>query len=172
MITLKKLSSKIKDLCLTEEQTHLTLTGHWDKEHSRIKQTGEVFTPTKLVLEMIEQLPDDQWEDGKTFLDPTCGNGQFLSAVTIIKRELGHKNPLASVYGVDLMPDNVAETKARLLAIAGDTEANRAIVENNIVEADGLKYHWRFDGSPPYDKPKPETNMDDHFDTSCLAPLK
>jgi hypothetical protein len=138
----------IKSLCLEEEKEHALLTGHWDKEQSRIKQTGEVFTPTALVLEMIEQLPADVWEDGKTFLEPSCGNGQFLAVIAIVKRELGHKSVLASCYGVDLMEDNVAECKARLLAIAGDTAANRAIVDSNILCRDGLAYDYSFGTSP------------------------
>jgi 23S rRNA G2445 N2-methylase RlmL len=100
------------------------------------------------VLEMLEQLPDEQWEDGKTFLDPTCGNGQFLSAVLIIKQSLGHENTLSTIYGVDLMPDNVTECKERLLAIAGDTAENRAIVENNILCRNGLEYDYSFGTSP------------------------
>lgn len=91
-------------------------------------------------------MPESIWEEGKTFLDPTCGNGQLLAPVAIIKRELGHKNWLKTIYGVDLMPDNIAETRERLLAIAGDTEENRKIVENNIRCEDGLKYDYRFGG--------------------------
>lgn len=138
----------IKSLCLEEEKQHAIITGHWDKEQSRIKQTGEVFTPTALVLEMLEQLPDEMWEDGRTFLEPSCGNGQFLAAIVIIKQALGHKQVLESVYGVDLMPDNVAECKARLLDIVGDTEQNRAILEQHILCRDGLAYDYSFGTSP------------------------
>ena len=44
------------------------------------------------------------------------------------------------------MPDNVEETRERLLAIAGDTEENRKIVENNIRCEDGLTYDYSFGG--------------------------
>ena len=142
------LNQQLNNLCLEEEKQHAIITGHWDKEQSRIKQTGEVFTPTALVLEMLEQLPDEMWEDGRTFLEPSCGNGQFLAAIVIIKQALGHKQVLESVYGVDLMPDNVAECKARLLDIVGDTEQNRAILEKNILCRDGLSYDYSFGTSP------------------------
>lgn len=112
----------------------------------RQTELGEVFTPTELVLEILEQMPESIWEEGKTFLDPTCGNGQLLAPVAIIKRELGHKNWLETIYGVDLMQDNVNETRERLLAIAGNTEENRKIVENNIRQADGLTYDYSFGG--------------------------
>ena len=88
----------------------------------------------------------DFWDEYNVFLDPTCGNGQLLAPVAIIKRELGHTNWLSTLYGVDLMPDNVEETRERLLAIAGDTEENRKIVENNIRCEDGLTYDYSFGG--------------------------
>lgn len=87
----------------------------------------------------------------KTFLDPTCGNGQLLAPVAIIKKELGHKDWLETIYGVDLMEDNVLETCERLLAIAGDTEENRKIVENNIRQADGLIYDYSFGAEGGFD---------------------
>ena len=55
---------------------------------------------------------------------------------------------LSTIYGVDLMQDNVEECKKRLLCGREDL---RHIVENNIVCADALRYHYRFDGSHPYD---------------------
>lgn len=136
-------SEKSKQLCLVESKSHLLL-----RSQERSNALGEVFTPTALVLEILEELPDEQWEEGKTFLDPTCGNGQFLAAVAIIKRELGHDDPLASIYGVDLMADNVEETKQRLLAICGDTKENREHLENNILCKDGLTYEYTFGQSP------------------------
>ena len=110
----------------------------------RVKQLGEVFTPTELVLEILDQLPDQVWDAGKTYLDPTCGNGQFLAAVLIIKMELGHKSPLSTIYGVDIMQDNVDECRQRLIDIAGDTPKNWKIVRNNIRCEDGLTYDYNF----------------------------
>jgi type I restriction-modification system DNA methylase subunit len=118
------------------------------KSKERSNKFGEVFTPPELVIEMLEQLPTETWDDGKTFLDPASGDGNFIVAVLIVKQSLKHVNPLTSVYGVDLMEDNVAECKARLLAIAGDTPENRAIVENNILCRDGLTYDYSFGTSP------------------------
>jgi len=131
---------------ILKESSNRTLTRGKD----RSDQNGEVFTPTTLVIEILEKLPDDTWQPGKTFLDPTCGNGQFLAAVAIVKRELGHTDYLNTLYGVDLMADNVADTKARLLAIAGDTEANRSTLERNILCRDGLTYDYGF-GSSHFD---------------------
>ena len=50
-----------------------------ERDQARVKSTGEVFTPTPLVQEMLDQLPSDVFTDpSKTFLDNSCGDGQFL----------------------------------------------------------------------------------------------
>lgn len=133
------INQEIKDCCIAESASYM-LT----KSTKRIKELGEVFTPTLLVLEILEQLDTTIWNEGKTYLDPTCGNGQFLVPVLIIKLALGHVNPLSTIYGVDIMEDNVAETRKRLIDIAGDTAANWRIVNNNILCKDGLKYDYSF----------------------------
>lgn len=91
-----------------------------ERERSRVKSTGEVFTPTKLVQEMLDQLPPALFTDPKkTFLDPTCGDGQFLSEVLIRKMENGisYEQALSTIYGVDLMEDNCIETIKRLYMV-------------------------------------------------------
>ena len=129
-----------------------------ERDKLRIKSSGEIFTPTPLVREILEQLPIDQFTDPtKTFLDPSCGDGQFLAEVLIRKMENGStfEQALATTYGVDLMADNVKLCQDRLLCGREDL---RPIVEQNIVCADALKYHYRFDNSPPYDKTTSEIN--------------
>ena len=125
--------------------------GGVERDQLRVKATGEVFTPTELVREMLEQIPVDQFTDpAKTFLDNSCGDGQFLGEVLIRKMENGStfEQALSTVYGVDLMQDNVDECQKRLLCGRTDLEH---IVERNIVCADALRYHYRFDGSDPYE---------------------
>ena len=120
-----------------------------DRERSRVKATGEVFTPTPLVQEILDQLPVEQFRDPtKTFLDPSCGDGQFLGEVLIRKLENGidFEQALSTIYGVDLMQDNVDLCRERLLCGREDL---RHIVEKNIVCADALRYHYRFDGTDP-----------------------
>ena len=61
-----------------------------ERDKIRTKANGEVFTPTPLVQEMLDQLPQDLFSDPtKTFLDNSCGDGQFLSEVLIRKLENG-----------------------------------------------------------------------------------
>lgn len=115
-----------------------------ERDNLRIKATGEVFTPTALVQEIIDQLPRGLFCDpDKTFLDPSCGDGQFLSEVLIKKLENGSsfEQALSTVYGVDLMQDNVDLCRERLLCGREDL---RHIVERNIVCADALTYNYTF----------------------------
>lgn len=94
-----------------------------ERDKSRVKATGEVFTPTPLVQEMLNQLPPEVFTDpNKTFLEPSCGDGQFLSEVIIKKMENGstYEQALSTIYGIDLMPDNCIECIKRLYMVSED----------------------------------------------------
>ena len=122
-----------------------------ERDQLRVKSTGEVFTPTAAVQKMLDTLPDDFFKDAtKTAIDPACGDGQWLSEVLIRKIENGStfEQALSTIYGTDLMQDNVDLCRERLLCGRQDL---RHIVEQNIICADALRYHYRFDGSHPYD---------------------
>lgn len=124
-----------------------TYMGGVERDQLRVKSTGEVFTPTELVREMLEQIPVDQFTDpAKTFLDPSCGDGQFLGEVLIRKMENGStfEQALETIYGVDLMQDNVDQCRERLLC--GRTDLAH-IVERNIVCHDALTYDYSFNGT-------------------------
>jgi len=139
-------AKKIKQLILDESQSKALI-----KSKERQTELGEVFTPSDLVFDMLTELPKETWQEGRTFLDPTCGNGQFLAAILITKIQLGHKNPLATIYGVDIMKDNCAQCRARLFAIARKGKHEKtlkqyeAILKKHIVCADGLEYDYSFD---------------------------
>lgn len=118
-----------------------------ERDRARVKATGEVFTPTQLVQEMLDQLQQELFEDpNKTFLDNSCGDGQFLGEVLIRKMENGStfEQALSTVYGVDLMQDNVDECRKRLLCGREDL---RHIVEKNIICHNALTYNYTF-GEP------------------------
>ena len=89
------------------------------KSKARVKELGEVFTPPALVTEMLSKLPSGSWEHAKTFLEPSCGNGNFL--VQILERKIAAGatplQALSTIHGVDIMEDNADESRARLLAI-------------------------------------------------------
>ena len=139
-----------KSLTLNQIVDHIrnrTYMSGVDRDRARVKATGEVFTPTPLVQEILDRLDPTLFKDAeKTFLDPSCGDGQFLGEVLIRKMENGStfEHALQTVYGVDLMQDNVELCRERLLCGREDL---RHIVEKNIVCADGLEYAYTF-GEP------------------------
>ena len=117
------------------------------RTQARVKATGEVFTPTDLVQTVLDGLPQELFADAdKTFLDNSCGDGQFLSEVLIRKMQNGipFDQALSAIYGVDLMQDNVDLCRERLLC---GQEHLRHIVEKNIVQGNALEYNYTF-GEP------------------------
>lgn len=125
-----------------------------DRDRLRIKQTAEVFTPTSLVQEILDKLEEEDptlfSDPAKTFLDNSCGDGQFLSEVVIRKMERSKcslEQALSTTYGVELMEDNVFECRKRL-AGPNPTEEILKIVNKNIVCHDALSYHYFFDEKP------------------------
>jgi hypothetical protein len=98
------------------------------RRKNRQKQTAEIFTPDFLVNEMLDKLTKygpEIWEKGKTFIDPACGNGNFL--IEILKRKLNLKHnvllSLRSIYGLDIMKDNIVECRLRLLSLISNYES-------------------------------------------------
>lgn len=114
--------------------------------------SNEFFTPYEIVKKMCEKIPDQDWSNpDKTFLEPTCGNFQFIIYI-IYKRILSGidwKTAISTCYGVELMQDNVDEGKQRIfnllesLGIDYNYEEVRSIVDHNFVCNDF--YKWNFD---------------------------
>ena len=120
-----------------------------NKRKNRKKETAEDFTPEPLVNEMLDKLPQEVWSESKTFLDNSAGNGNFL--VVILRRKLAAGHPplqaLSTIYGVELMPDNVEEMKDRLLVelptlTPEEVKKARKIIDHNIVCCDALKFDY------------------------------
>ena len=115
-----------------------------ERDHLRVKSTQEVFTPTVMVQDILDRLDPSLFQHSdQEFVDPTCGDGQFLGEVLIRKMENGStfEQALATIYGVDMMQDNVDLCRERLLCGREDL---RHIVEKNIVCADALTYNYTF----------------------------
>ena len=124
------------------------------ENRTKVKEQGQVYTPKALVdktLRDLEKIRTDAFNNPNyTFCDTMCGNGKFLYSILEKKMASGinKKDALEHIYGVELDPESAEECKNNLLN--GD-ESLRRIVERNIVCADALRYHYRFDGSHPHD---------------------
>lgn len=93
------------------------------KSKKRVQNFGEVFTAEREVKAMCDLIPEETWNkiDSK-FLEPTCGNGNFL--VEILNRKLDRCKDngeailaLSSIWGIDILRDNVEESKNRMVDI-------------------------------------------------------
>jgi type I restriction-modification system DNA methylase subunit len=88
-----------------------------DRMSERVKKTGEFFTPTDLVIEILQKMDINTFAPSKTVIDPACGDGQFLVPVKylkIIHFGMSEEDALKDIYGVDIMRDNVDTCKKRL----------------------------------------------------------
>ena len=121
-----------------------------ERDKLRVKFTSEVFTKTEDVIILLDEFDEEVWLDKtQKFIDPSCGDGQFLSEVVIRKMERSEcslEEALSTTYGVDIMEDNIKLCKERL-AGPNPTKEVLDILDKNIVCADALKYDFSF-GEP------------------------
>lgn len=124
----------------------------------RIKATGEVFTPVDLVDRMCDKIPAETWADPeKTFLEPTFGSGNMLCRM-LERRIASGVSPMDAIrtlYGMELMEDNVKLCKARVKEILKEhgldiTEDVERIIDNNLVCTDFFK--WNIQDWRPYNQ--------------------
>ena len=101
------------------------------KSKKRVADHGEVFTAEREVNAMLDLVKQETERIDSRFLEPACGDGNFLAE--ILRRKLAEvrrkyrrspfdyeKNAvlaISSVYGIDLMMDNVDACRERLFKI-------------------------------------------------------
>lgn len=140
------------------------------KHRNRVRDLAEVYTHEREVAAMLDMVSDMFPSDAApenhdaTFLEPSCGHGNFLVAIlqrklrTVTTNRYGtgaefeHRvlRCLASIYGIDIDPENIADSRLRLHAVttvhvgepAARTEgfwsAVDVILATNVVRADTL----------------------------------
>jgi hypothetical protein len=126
-----------------------------DRSADRVNASHEFFTPTDMLIKINDWL--DSYDESlftvstKKFLDHSCGDGQILTEVLIRKlkslnkeeiTDIEFEQALSTIYGVDLMIDNVDICRERLLC---GQEHLRPIVEKNIQCRDALKFGYNFE---------------------------
>lgn len=83
----------------------------------RRRDTAEDFTPPWLVKEMLDEADSKVWESEDTiFLDPSCGDGNFLVALKERLMSCGHseKDAVSRVFGIDIIHSNVVTACERM----------------------------------------------------------
>ena len=100
------------------------------KSKQRVRDHGEVFTAEREVKAMCDLVKDETERIDSRFLEPACGDGNFLAEILarkldVVKRKY-KKSPLdyeknailalSSLYGVDILLDNVLACRERLFS--------------------------------------------------------
>ena len=140
------------------------------KSRQRVAQHGEVFTNPREVNAMLDLVRDESFRLDSRFLEPACGDGNFL--IEILRRKLSlltsiksqteweFKSLIAvgSCYGIELLEDNAEACRLRLFTevreqmgkksrTQGYEESLRYMLKKNIVCGDALTY-CTADGKP------------------------
>lgn len=141
------------------------------KSKQRVADHGEVFTPPWMVAAMLDLVRDETERIDSRFLEPACGSGNFLVPVlrrklAAVERKFGRSGferrhyallALMSIYGIELLPDNIAECRAYLLEVLAEHlmleetddlyRAASFVVSQNLVHGDALTMRDS-DGAP------------------------
>ena len=145
----------------------------------RVADHGEVLTGKREVDAMLDLVKQETERIDSRFLEPACGNGNFLAAIlerklAVVERryctsqldfERNAFAAVASLYGIDILSDNVSQCRERLFNVfdtiyerlfpktskAGCRDAIRFVLLLNIVWGDALSFET---GENP---PKPIT---------------
>ena len=145
------------------------------KSKKRVADHGEVFTNPREVNAMLDLVKDESERIDSRFLEPACGDGNFL--IEILRRKMATVKgrvkthgrasqqkyilqAVSSIYGIELLPDNAEQCRNRLFDFIVETfpetsqKTNdefhknlRYLLNRNIVQGDALTY-TAADGKP------------------------
>ncbi len=102
---------------------------------TRVADHGEVFTSDREVNAMLDLVKQETLRIDSRFLEPACGTGNFLAEILLRKLAVVQKQykrnqldfeknavvAVSSIYGIDILEDNIAECKSRLFEIFDST---------------------------------------------------
>jgi hypothetical protein len=147
------------------------------KSKRRVADHGEVLTGKREVNAMLDLVKSETERIDSRFLEPACGTGNFLTEILerklhVVEARYG-KSPLdyeryailavSSIYGIDILEDNVQQCRQRLFGIfdlnylrlfknkTNDAcrESVRYILERNIIHGDALSLKTMGDNPKP-----------------------
>lgn len=132
----------------------------------RVADHGEVFTAKREVNDMLDLVKQETERIESRFLEPACGTGNFLAEVLdrklrvvetrYSKSQLDYERysviAVSSIYGIDILEDNVFDCRNRLFVIFNERydtlykekakeeckKSIRYILERNIIWGDAL----------------------------------
>ncbi len=136
------------------------------RSRQRVADHGEVFTGEREVKAMLDLVKQETERIDSRFLEPACGTGNFLAEILSRKLDVVEARyrrsradyeryavlAVSSIYGIDILADNVAECRRRLFALFDERytaryklkardecrEAVRYILGRNIIHGDAL----------------------------------
>ena len=138
------------------------------KSKRRVTEFGEVNTSFQTIENIIDLVGSEALRYDSKFLDPACGDGNFLSS--LLDRKLAsfeckhYENThlcegklmitLGSIYGIDKLKDNIVEARVKILKRFSDAYAKlfdselrthtirsaEYIVSKNIIFGDALTF--------------------------------
>jgi hypothetical protein len=143
----------------------------------RVSDHGEVFTAKREVNAMLDLVKNETVRIESRFLEPACGTGNFLTEVLnrklhvvearYAKSQLEYERysvtAISSIYGIDILEDNVVECRSRLFEIFNDRydrlyketfkveckKAIKYILGRNIIWGDALTLNKVDDNTKP-----------------------
>jgi hypothetical protein len=100
----------------------------------RVSDHGEVFTSPREVNAMLDLVKQETERIDSRFLEPACGHGNFLAEILhrklfIVETKYGKNQTdferyailaISSIYGIDILEDNVRDCRKRLFDIFDD----------------------------------------------------
>jgi len=132
----------------------------------RVADHGEVLTAKREVNAMLDLVKQETARIESRFLEPACGTGNFVVEIlerklSVVKKRYGKSQldyernavlAVSSIYGIDILEDNVAECRKRLFDIFNQKytslfkkkakdqcrKAVKYVLERNIIQGDAL----------------------------------
>lgn len=139
------------------------------KSRERVSAHGEVYTAEREINAMLDLVKHETERIDSRFLEPACGNGNFLSNIldrklAVVSRLYAKNKTLwqynsiiaiGSIYGIEILHDNVLECRDRLYNQFYETykkkfpksideefcQSVRYVIDKNIVWGDALTYN-------------------------------